>query len=78
MTLHKITEFYTERFSACRNMTSKFHAIAIFKSFVKQNNDLHKICRHIHDVLLFRLHLSCTRSTLMMLHQVHSYAATRL
>jgi hypothetical protein len=39
MTLHEITDFYTEWFSVCPNITSKFCTIAIFKSFVKENND---------------------------------------
>jgi hypothetical protein len=32
MTLHKITEFYTELFSIYSNTTSKFRTIAIFKT----------------------------------------------
>jgi hypothetical protein len=36
MTLHKITEFYTELFSVYPNITSKFRTIAIFKTCVKQ------------------------------------------
>jgi hypothetical protein len=39
MTLHKITEFYTEWLSVYHNITSKFRTIAIFKNCVKQNND---------------------------------------
>jgi hypothetical protein len=39
MTLHKITEFYTEWFSVYPNITSKFRTIAILKNCVKQNND---------------------------------------
>jgi hypothetical protein len=31
MTLHKITEFYTEWFSVYPNITSKFRTIVIFK-----------------------------------------------
>jgi hypothetical protein len=45
MTLHKITEFYTEWFSVCPNITSKFRTIVIFKNWVKQNNDSNKTCR---------------------------------
>jgi hypothetical protein len=52
MTLHKITEFYAERFSACPNITSEFSAMAVFISYVKQNNDLYKTRRHAHDLLL--------------------------
>jgi hypothetical protein len=36
MTLHKITEFYTEWFSICLNTTSQFCTMTILKSFVKQ------------------------------------------
>jgi hypothetical protein len=36
MTLHKITEFYTELFSVYHNITSKFRTIAIFKNCVKK------------------------------------------
>jgi hypothetical protein len=32
MTLHKITEFYTEWFSIYPNITSKFRTIAMFKT----------------------------------------------
>jgi hypothetical protein len=39
MTLHKITEFYTELFSVYPNITSNFRTIATFKNCVKQNND---------------------------------------
>jgi hypothetical protein len=32
MTLHKITEFYTEWFSVYPNITSKFRTISMFKT----------------------------------------------
>jgi hypothetical protein len=51
MTLHKITEFYTELFSVYHNITSKFRTIAIFKNCDKQNNDSNKTYRHVHDLL---------------------------
>jgi hypothetical protein len=35
MTLHKITEFYTELFSVYHNITTKFRTIVIFKNCVK-------------------------------------------
>jgi hypothetical protein len=55
MTLHKITEFYTEWFSVYPNITSKFRTIAIFnKNFVKQNNDPNKTYRYVHDLLLYQ------------------------
>jgi hypothetical protein len=55
MTLHKITEFYTEWFSIHPNITSKFRAIAIFnKNCVKQNNDSNKTYRYVHDLLLYQ------------------------
>jgi hypothetical protein len=47
MVLHKITTFYTEWFSFCCNITSKFHTIAIYKSFVKRNNSANKSCSFI-------------------------------
>jgi hypothetical protein len=55
MTLHKITEFYTELFSVYHNTTSKFRTIAIFnKNCVKQNNDSNKTYRYVHDLLLYQ------------------------
>jgi hypothetical protein len=36
MTLHKITEFYTELFSVYPNIISKFRTIAIFKTYVNK------------------------------------------
>jgi hypothetical protein len=52
--LHIITEFYTEGFSVRPNITSKFHTIAIVKSFDKQNNDLNKTVTYIHDLLQYQ------------------------
>jgi hypothetical protein len=52
MILHKITEFYTECFSACPNITSKLRTVAIFKSVVKENNRSNKSCRYVYDILL--------------------------
>jgi hypothetical protein len=40
--MNKITEFYTEWFSVCPNITSKFRTIATLESFLKQNNDSNK------------------------------------
>jgi hypothetical protein len=54
MTLHKITKFYTELFSAFPNINSKFRIIAIFRSFVKQNSDSNKTCMYVHDRLLYQ------------------------
>jgi hypothetical protein len=54
MTLHKITEFYTECFSVYPNTISKFLTIAIFKNCIKQNNDSDETYRYIHDLLLYR------------------------
>jgi hypothetical protein len=54
MTLHKITEFYTELFSVYYNKTSNFRTIAIFKNCVKQNNDANKIYRYVHDLLIYQ------------------------
>jgi hypothetical protein len=52
MALHKITEFHTEWFSICTNITSKFHTIAIPKSSVEQNNDSHITCTVRFQVLM--------------------------
>jgi hypothetical protein len=54
MTLHKITEFYTELFSVYHNITLKFRTIPIFENYVKQNNDSNKTYRHVHDLLLYQ------------------------
>jgi hypothetical protein len=54
MTLHKITEFYTELLSVYHNITLKFRTIAIFKNCVKQNNDSNKTCRYVHDILPYQ------------------------
>jgi hypothetical protein len=54
MTLHKITEFYTQLFSVYPNITSKFRTIAIFKNCIKQNNDSNKTYRYVLDLLLFQ------------------------
>jgi hypothetical protein len=54
MTLHKITDFYTELFSVYPNITSKFRTIAIFKNCVKQNNDSNKTYRYVHDLLIYQ------------------------
>jgi hypothetical protein len=52
MTLHKITEFYTEWFRVYFNITSKFRTTAIFnKNCVKQNNYSNKTYRYGHDIL---------------------------
>jgi hypothetical protein len=54
MTLHKITEFYTELFSVYHNITSKFRTIVIFKNGIKENNDSNKTYRYARDLLLFQ------------------------
>jgi hypothetical protein len=50
MTLHKITEFYTELFSVYHSITSKFRPTAIFKNYVKQNNESNKTYRYVYDL----------------------------
>jgi hypothetical protein len=50
MTLHKITQSHTQWFSVCQNTTSKFQTTANFKSSVKENNDLNKAFRFVHDI----------------------------
>jgi hypothetical protein len=52
MTLHKITGFYTEWFSVCPNINSKFRTIAIFKKLRQIKNDSNKTYRYAHDLLL--------------------------
>jgi hypothetical protein len=54
MSLHKITEFCTEWFSAYHNITSKFRTITIFKNCVKQNNDSNKTKSYVHDLLPYQ------------------------
>jgi hypothetical protein len=54
MTLHKITELYTEWFIVYPNITSKLRTIAMFKNCVKQNNDSNKTYRYVHDLLLYQ------------------------
>jgi hypothetical protein len=51
MALHNFAELYTEWFAVCISTTSKFRTIAIFKSFVEENNDSDKTCRWIHILL---------------------------
>jgi hypothetical protein len=57
MILHKITEIYEEWFGVCSNITSKFCTIAIFKSFVKQNNDSNTTCGYIRSLSLYQTSL---------------------
>jgi hypothetical protein len=54
MTLHKITEFYTKYSSICPNITSNYRTTAIFKSFIKENNDWNKTCSYVHDLSVYR------------------------
>jgi hypothetical protein len=54
MTLHKITQFYTELFSVYPNITSKFRTIVTFKNCVKQNNDSNITYRYVHELLLYQ------------------------
>lgn len=42
-TQHKITEFYTEWFGDCSNITSKFSTIDTFKYFDKQTDGFIKL-----------------------------------
>jgi hypothetical protein len=46
----KITELYTQWFSVCPNVNSKYHIIAMFKSFVKENDDSNKTCTCVNDL----------------------------
>jgi predicted component of viral defense system (DUF524 family) len=58
MQFHKITEFYTNKFSVCPNITSKFRITAVFKSCVKENNDSNETCRYDHYLSLGETSLS--------------------
>jgi hypothetical protein len=71
MTLHKITEFYTEWFSVYPNITSKFRTIAIFKNYVKQNNDSNKTCRYVHDLLLYQSSFVYVQRFMSCLHKTN-------
>jgi hypothetical protein len=51
---NKMTEFYTERFSVCPNITSNFRTTVIFKSNVKQNNVSNKACSYVLELLLYQ------------------------
>jgi hypothetical protein len=65
--MHNITKFYTVWFSVYPNIISKLPTICTFKSFVKENNDLKKACRYVHDLLL---HLSkCNSSWVVSIKQ---------
>jgi hypothetical protein len=69
MTLHKITEFYTEWFSVYPNITSKFRTIVIFKNFIKQNNDPNQTYRYIHDPLLYQSSFVYVQRFMSCLHK---------
>jgi hypothetical protein len=71
MTLHKITEFYTELFSVYHNITSKFRNIAIFKNCVKQNNDLNKTYRYVRDLLLYQSSFVWVQRFMSFLHKTN-------
>jgi hypothetical protein len=49
---HKITELYSEWFNVSSNKTSEFRSIAMFKSFVKQNNDSNNAYMYVQCLLL--------------------------
>jgi hypothetical protein len=49
---YDIAEFYTELFSVFHKIIPKFLTIATIESFIKQNNDSHKTCMCVHDILL--------------------------
>jgi hypothetical protein len=54
MNLHKITEFYTEWFSIYPSVTTKLRTTAMFKSFVRQNNDSNKTYMNAHNLLMYQ------------------------
>jgi hypothetical protein len=69
MTSHKITECYTEWFSVCPNITSKFHTIAVFKIFIKLNIDWNKTLRYVHDLLLCQISFAQVHWFMTCLHK---------
>jgi hypothetical protein len=71
MTMHKITEFYTELFSVYHNITSKFRTIAIFKNSVKQNNDSNKTYRYVHNLLLYQSSFVKVQRFMSCLHKTN-------
>jgi hypothetical protein len=74
MTLHKITEFYTELFSVYPTITSKFRTIAIFKNCVKQNNDSNKTYRYDMISSYTKVHLSkCNGSWVVSTKQTMNF-----
>jgi hypothetical protein len=52
-----IAGFYTQWFSVCSNITSKFRTITILKSYTKQNNDSIQAYRHVYDLPLHQTSL---------------------
>jgi hypothetical protein len=58
MTLHKITEFYSQPLIVCPNITWKFRTVALSKSFVKQNNVSNNSCTYVIISFCSKLHLS--------------------
>jgi hypothetical protein len=58
MALHKIKQLYAERFIVCRNKSSEFRTIVVFKTFVKQNNNSNKTFRYVNNLLCTKPHLS--------------------
>jgi hypothetical protein len=71
MTLHRITEFYTEWFSVYPNITSRFRTIAMFKNCVKQNIDSNKTYRYVHDILLHQISFVFVQRFMSCLHKIN-------
>jgi hypothetical protein len=71
MTLHKITEFYTEWFSVYPNITSKFRTIATFKNCIKQNNDSDKTFWYAHDLLRYQSSFVQVQRFMSCLHKTY-------
>jgi hypothetical protein len=61
-TQHKITEFYTEWFGDCSNITSKFSTIDTFKYFDKQTDGFIKLLGMYKVFSWAKLHLSVINS----------------
>jgi hypothetical protein len=73
MTLHKITEFYTEWFSVYHNITSKVRTVATFKNCIKQNNDSNKAYRFVHDLFSKVNLFECDGSWVVSTKQTMNY-----
>jgi hypothetical protein len=59
----------TELFKVCLNITSTFHTITIFESFINQNNYSNKTCTHVHDLLRYQTSIDYVQRIMSCLHK---------